>query len=105
MGKNLNKLIKRVDTRNNLVYNIGARDKGGRKMAERTEKTVAELRAELKAVCEKHDTRYSGMEYLVNYYIKTFRWTEKEALEHALKLFHDGTNTQIKIIDKDGNEL
>lgn len=87
------------------MYNIGARDKGGRKMAERTEKTVAELRAELKAVCEKHDTRYSGMEYLVNYYIKTFRWTEKEALEYALRLFHNGTISQIKVIDKDRKEL
>ena len=34
------------------------------------EKTVDELREELKAVCEKYETRYSGMEYLVNYYYK-----------------------------------
>lgn len=69
------------------------------------EKTVDELRVELKAACEKYETRYSGMEYLVNYYIKSLNWTEKEALEYALKLFHDGTITQIKLIGKDGNEL
>ena len=30
--------------------------------------TVEELRTELKDACEKYETRYSGMEYLVNYY-------------------------------------
>ncbi len=69
------------------------------------EKTVDELRLELKAACEKYDTRFSGVEYLVNYYIISLKWTEKEAREQALKLFHDGTITQIKLIGKDGNEL
>lgn len=68
-------------------------------------KTVEELRTELKDTCEKYETRYSGMEYLVNHYINSLNWTEKEALEYALKLFHDGTITQIKLIGKDGNEL
>lgn len=66
-----------------------------------SEKTVEELRTELKETCEKHNTRLSGMEFLVNYYITSFKWTEKEALEYALKLFHNGTITQIKIIGKD----
>jgi hypothetical protein len=69
------------------------------------EKTVDELRVELKAACEKYDTRYSGMEYLVNYYINSLKWTEKEALEYALRLFHDGTISQIKLIGKNGKEL
>ncbi|HEY8364825.1 MAG TPA: hypothetical protein VIK84_04555 [Haloplasmataceae bacterium] len=69
------------------------------------EKTVDELREELKAVCEKYDTRYSGMEYLVNYYINSLKWTEKEALEYALRLFHDGTISQIKLIGKNEKEL
>lgn len=68
-------------------------------------KTVEELRTELKDTCEKYETRYSGMEYLVKHYMKSLKWTEKEALEYALKLFHDGTITQIKLIGKDGNEL
>ena len=68
-------------------------------------KTVEELRTELKDTCEKYETRYSEMEYLVNHYIKSLKWTEKEALEYALKLFHDGTITQIKLIGKDGNEI
>ena len=66
-----------------------------------SEKTVEELRTELKETCEKHNTRLSGMEFLVNYYITSFKWTEKEALEYALKLFHNGTIAQIKIIGKD----
>lgn len=68
-------------------------------------KTVEELRAELKETCEKHDTRLSGIEFLVNYYIESLHWTEKEALKYALNLFHNGTITQFKIIGKDGNEL
>jgi hypothetical protein len=69
------------------------------------EKTIEELRTELKETCEKYDTRFSGIEYLVNYYITSLKWTEKEALEYSLKLFHNGTITQIKLIGKDGNEL
>lgn len=38
-------------------------------------KTVEELRTELKDACEKYETRYSGMEYLVNYYINSLNWT------------------------------
>lgn len=66
---------------------------------------MKKLRTELKETCEKYDTRFSGIEHLVNYYITSLKWTEKEALEYALGLFHDGTITQIKLIGKDGNEL
>jgi hypothetical protein len=65
-------------------------------------KTVEELRTELKDACEKYETRYSGMEYLVNYYITSLKWTEKEALQYVIDLFKNGTIEQIKIIDKDG---
>lgn len=67
-----------------------------------TKKTVEELRTELKETCEKHNTRFSGMEYLVNYYINSLKWTEKEALQYVIDLFKNGTIEQIKIIDKDG---
>lgn len=69
------------------------------------EKTVETLRAALKEICEKTNTRLSGMEFLVDYYIKSLGWSEKEALEYAIGLFHDGTITQIKLIGKDGKEL
>ena len=64
--------------------------------------TKKELRTELKEICEKHNTRFSGMEYLVNYYITSLNWTEKEALQYVIDLFKNGTIEQIKIIDKDG---
>jgi len=45
------------------------------------------------------------MEYLIKYYMDSLHWTEKESIEYALKLFHDGTIEQIKFIGKDGKEL
>ena len=39
-------------------------------------KTVEELKQELKEMCEKTDTRISGMEYLIKYYMETLHWTE-----------------------------
>ena len=52
------------------------------------EKTVTELWQELKEICEKTNTRLSGMEYLVkNYYMQTLDWSERQALEYAISLF------------------
>ena len=68
-------------------------------------KTVNELKTELKEICEKTDTKLSGMEFLVDYYIKSLGWTEARALEYAIGLFHNGTITQIKLIGKDGEEI
>ena len=56
-------------------------------------------------MCDKTNTSRSGMDYLVNYYIKSLGWSEEEACKYALSLFHDGTITQIKLIGKDGKEL
>ncbi len=68
-------------------------------------KTVNELKTELKEICEKTNTKLSGMEFLVDYYIKSLGWTEARALEYAIELFHNGTITQIKLIGKDGEEI
>ena len=68
-------------------------------------KTLEQLRTELKETCEKTNTRYSGMEFLVNYYIKQLGWSEEQAIEYALGLFKDGTITAIKLLNKDGEEI
>ena len=68
-------------------------------------KTLEQLRMELKETCERTETRYSGMEFLVNYYIKQLGWTEEQAIEYALGLFKDGTITAIKLLNKDGEEI
>lgn len=68
-------------------------------------KTVNKLKTELKEICEKTDTRLSGMEFLVDYYVKSLGWTEARALEYAIGLFHNGTIAQIKLIGKDGKEI
>ena len=56
-------------------------------------------------MCDKTNTSRTGMDHLVNYYIKSLGWSEEEACKYALSLFHDGTITQIKLIGKDGKEL
>ena len=45
------------------------------------------------------------MDYLVNYYVNSLGWSEEEAIQYAIGLFHNGTIQQIKLIGKDGEEL
>ncbi len=68
-------------------------------------KTVEELKRELKEMCEKTDTRISGMEYLIKYYMEILHWTEIESITYAIGLFKNGTIQQIKFIGKDGEVL
>lgn len=67
-------------------------------------KTKEELWQELYNICDKTNTRKSGMEYLVKYYI-SLGWSEEKAIEYAIKLFHNGTIQQIKLLNKDGEEI
>lgn len=66
---------------------------------------MIEVRKQLYEMCDKTNTSRTGMDHLVNYYIKSLCWSEEEACKYALSLFHDGTITQIKLIGKDGKEL
>lgn len=66
---------------------------------------MSEIRKQLYEMCDKTNTSITGMDHLVNYYIKSLGWNEEEACKYALSLFHDGTITQIKLIGKDGKEL
>lgn len=68
-------------------------------------KKAEELKAKLYKTIEETNTSKKGMEILVDYYIKTLGWSEEQAYEYALGLFHDGTITQIKMFGKDGEEL
>lgn len=69
------------------------------------EKDVAFLRAKLETICERTETSLSGMQLLVDYYIKSLHWSEAQALQYAIDLFKDGTITRIKLIGKNGEEL
>ena len=68
-------------------------------------KTVNELRQELNEMCEKTNTRISGMEYLIKYYRESLGWAEEDAIKYAINLFKNGTIQQIKLIGKDGEVL
>ena len=66
---------------------------------------MIEVRKQLYEMCDKTSTSRTGMDYLVNYYIKSLGCIEEQSCKYALSLFHDGTITQIKLIGKDGKEL
>ncbi|MGI6593491.1 MAG: hypothetical protein ACOX24_00160 [Christensenellales bacterium] len=68
-------------------------------------KTIEELRKELKETCEKTKTTHSGMQHLIDYYMTDLKWSEAEAIEYALNLFHNGTIERIRFFGKDGEEL
>lgn len=69
------------------------------------EQKISEARRKLYDMCDKTETSKSGMEKLVEYYINSLGWSEEEACEYAMGLFHNGTITKIKLIGKDGEEL
>ena len=56
-------------------------------------------------MCEKSDTSLSGMNYLVDYYVDSLGWSEKEAVDYAIGLFRNGTIREIKLFGKDGKQL
>lgn len=66
---------------------------------------IEELKQELERICKQTNTRLSGMEYLIKYYIESLGWSEERAYEYSIGLFHNGTIQQIKLIGKDGKEI
>ena len=68
-------------------------------------KTIEQLRNELKETCEKTNTSITGIEFLVKYYITQLDWSESQAIVYTLGLFRDGTIEEIKLFGKDGEEL
>lgn len=68
-------------------------------------KSKEELKKELNEICERTDTRVSGVEHFIKFYMSSLHWTEKKAIEYTIGLFKDGTIQQIKVIGKDGEIL
>ena len=66
---------------------------------------IEKLREQLTEICRKPNTSYSGMEYLVKYYISDLHWSEEKAIKYAIGLFHNGTIREIKLLNSDGEEL
>lgn len=56
-------------------------------------------------MCEKNRTSLRGMNHLVDYYVKSAGMSEKEAVDYAIGLFHNGTIQEIQFIGKDGKEI
>ena len=45
--------------------------------------------------CEEYEASLAGMDFLVDYYIESLKWSEKEFVDYAISLFHNGTIRQI----------
>ena len=56
-------------------------------------------------MCEKNRTALRGMNHLVDYYVSSVGMSEKEAVDYAIGLFHNGTIQEIQFIGKDGKEI
>ena len=56
-------------------------------------------------MCEKNRTGLRGMNHLVDYYVSSVGMSEKEAVNYAIGLFHNGTIQEIQFIGKDGKEI
>lgn len=68
-------------------------------------KTLEQLRIEVKETCDKTNTSITGIEFLIKYYITQLHWSEEQALIYTLGLFRDGTIEEIKLLGKDGEEI
>lgn len=66
---------------------------------------ISEARYELYKLCDETNTKRSGMDFLVDYYVSSLKWTEEDACRYALGLFKNGTIQAIKILGKDGKEI
>jgi len=57
-----------------------------------------ELRKKLYDLCEKTETSKKGIDMLVNYYINSLGWDEKQSLTYAMGLFKNDVIDEIKVI-------
>ena len=60
---------------------------------------------DLKEICEKTNTSFSGIEKLIEYYEKSLHWSKDEAIAYAIGLFNNGTIDQIKVLGQDEKEI
>ncbi len=66
---------------------------------------IEELRNILDDLCTKTNTRKSGIDYLVKYYIGSLGWSEEEAIKYTINLFKNGTIQEIKLFGENGELL
>ena len=57
---------------------------------------IDELRRELYEYCDKTETSRNEIEYIVNYYIHSLKWTEEDVLMYVIGAFLNGSIKQIK---------
>lgn len=63
---------------------------------------MSDYKQKLIELCKAKGAMIQGIEYLIEYYKKSLGWSEKQAVEYALKLFEDGTIDSIMVISKKG---
>ena len=68
---------------------------------------VDELRRELYEYCDKTETPRNEIEYIVNYYIHSLKWTEEDVLMYIVGSFLNGSIRQIKeeLKNNGGNKI
>jgi len=66
---------------------------------------ASEQRKTLYRKCDQTQTSKLGIDKLIEYYLNSLKWDEKQACDYALTLFENGTIDQIKVLGKDGKEI
>ncbi|MDD6250924.1 MAG: hypothetical protein PUA88_07885 [Bacillales bacterium] len=59
---------------------------------------MIEVRKQLYEMCDKTSTSRSGMDYLVNYYIKSLGWSEEETCNQYKRALYEHNDTSLLII-------
>ena len=59
---------------------------------------MIEVRKQLYEMCDKTNTSRSGMDHLVNYYIKSLGWSEEETCNQYKRALYEHNDTSLLII-------
>lgn len=62
-----------------------------------------ELKQKLDQLIRANDVNKEGIEFLIDYYIRSLGWSYEKAVEYTIELFENGTIDEVKVIGGKGN--
>lgn len=62
-----------------------------------------ELKQKLDQLIKANDVNKEGIEFLIDYYIRSLGWSYEKAVEYTIELFENDTIDEVKVIGGKGN--
>lgn len=62
-----------------------------------------ELKQKLDQLIRANDVNKEGIQFLIDYYIRSLGWSYEKAVEYTIELFENGTIDEVKVIGGKGN--